>query len=280
MRRALTQSILASDIFQSQDLPCVLIVLYAALERFGAPKRLATDNGGVFRAKQALSIYAALLIEKEWIHKRQSWENLIETHFNVMRRMSNYHFEQATSWEGAKQVHARFVQDYNTQPHWAHRQRDDQRLSPAEVLGWVTASTLRTPEQLHRIFYATRFTRCLDAWGSARFRHWKLYGEEGLARRRTVIWVYGETVTLEYAETPLTQYHVQYQPDKRHFREVTDARRFTTPYASAQAQLWEPGTVEWRLARRLPAYAPRRRRKRLLAESQPVLLDDPIPQPG
>jgi len=179
-----SRAILASDIFQSQDLPCVLIVLYAALERFGAPKRLVTDNGSVFRAKQALSIYDALGIEKEWIHKRQSWENLIETHFNVMRRMSNHAFEQASSWERAKAIHARFVEEYNTQPHWAHRQRDDQRLSPAEVLGLVTG-TLRTPEQPHRIFYATRFTRRLDRWGYARFQRWKLYGEEGLARRPT-----------------------------------------------------------------------------------------------
>src|SRR5262249_23472230 len=155
------RAILASDLFQSQDLPCVLIVLYAALERFGAPKRLVTDNGGVFPAKQALSIYEALAVEKAWIHTPPSLENLIETHFNVMRRMSNYHFEQATSWEQAKQIHARCVQDYNTQPHWAHRQRDDQHHSPAEVLGWVTAR-LRSPEQLHRIFYATRFTRRLD----------------------------------------------------------------------------------------------------------------------
>ncbi len=165
-----------------------------------------------------------------------------------------------TSWEGAKQVHARFVQDYNTQPHWAHRLRDDHRFSPAEVLGWVTAP-LRTPEELHRIFYATRFTRRLDRWGSARFRRWKLYGEEGLARRRAVLWVYGETVTLEYAETPLSQYRVQDQPDKQHFRDVKDARRFLTPYAVPQTPLWEPEAIEWRLARRLPEYAPRRRKR-------------------
>jgi hypothetical protein len=171
------------------------------------------------------------------------------------------------------------VEEYNTQPHWAHRQRDDHRLSPAEVLGWVTSATLRTPEQLHRIFYATRFTRRLDQWGSARFRRWKLYGEVGLARRPAVIWVYGETVTLEHSETPLTQYHVQYQPDKQHFRRVTEARRFITPYASPQAQLWESDAVEWRLARRLPDYSPRRRKRRA-AEAQLRLLEDPLAQPG
>src|SRR5258708_2330312 len=45
-------------------------------------------------------------------------------------------------------------------------------LSPAEVLGQET-SKLRTPEQLHRIFYATRFLRRLEnpmqLLGSAQF---------------------------------------------------------------------------------------------------------------
>jgi transposase InsO family protein len=99
---AFSRAILSSAIFQGQDLACVLIVLYAAVERFGAPKALITDNGGVFRAKQLLAICEALEIEKEYIHPRQSWENLVETHFNVMRRMSQVHFEQVTSWEGGK----------------------------------------------------------------------------------------------------------------------------------------------------------------------------------
>src|SRR6266567_5289958 len=169
---AFSRAILSSDIFQSQDLSCVLIVLYAAIEQFGAPQRLITDNGGVFRAKQLLAICEALEIEKEYIHPRQSWENLVETHFNVMRRMSQVHFEQVTSWQGAKIAHERFVTDYNAQPHWAHRKREDNRLSPAEVLGWVT-NKLRTPEQLHRIFYATRFLRSLDRLEYVHFRWWK-----------------------------------------------------------------------------------------------------------
>ena len=111
-----------------------------------------------------LAICEALEIEKEYIHPRQSWENLVETHFNVMRRMSQVHFEQVTSWQGAKLAHQRFVTDYNAQPHWAHRKRDDNRLSPAEVLGRET-SKLRTPAQLHRIFYAMRFLRRLDRLG-------------------------------------------------------------------------------------------------------------------
>jgi hypothetical protein len=210
-----------------------LIVLYAAIERFGAPKKLISDNGGVFRAKQLLAICEALGIEKEYIHARQSWENLVETHLyviwnlngrencqitcimwtwddrregqfhiiNVMRRMSQVHFEQVTSWQGAKLAHERFVTDYDAQPHWAHRKRDDHRLSPAEVLGQETGK-LRTPEQLHRIFYATRHLRRLDRLGYVHFRRWKLYGEGMLARHLAVIWLHGDALTVEYRALP------------------------------------------------------------------------------
>ncbi len=270
---AFSRAILSSDIFQSQDLSCVLIVLYAAIERFGAPKKLITDNGAVFRAKQLLAICEALDIEKEYIHARQSWENLVETHFNVMRRMSQVHFEQVTSWEGAKLAHERFMTDYNAQPHWAHRKRDDNRLSPAEVLGQETGK-LRTPEQLHRIFYAMRFLRRLDRLGYAHFRRWKLYGEEALARHPAVIWLHGDALTVEYEETPLAQYTVRYQPDKKHFKAVPEARRFETSYRSLQGRLWELDETLWHLAKRLPEYAPRKKRRKKTTLIQLSLLED------
>jgi putative transposase len=270
---AFSRAILSSDIFQSQDLACVLIVLYAAVEQFGAPQRLITDNGGVFRAKQLLAICEALDIEKEYIHARQSWENLVETHFNVMRRMSQVHFEQVTSWQGAKLAHERFMTDYNAQPHWAHRKREDNRLSPAEVLG-QEKSLLRTPEQLHRIFYATRFLRRLDRLGYAHVRRWKLYGEEALARHPAVIWLHGDALTVEYEETPLAQYTVRYQPDKKHFKAIPDARRFETPYRSPQGWLWELDETMWHLAKRLPEYAPRKRQRKQTSYIQPSLLEE------
>jgi hypothetical protein len=190
-----------------------------------------------------------------------------------LREIAEISFERVTSWEGAKQTHRGFVEDYNQQPHWGHRYRDDHRHSPAEVLGWVTGK-MRTPEQLHRIFYATRFLRSLDRFGYARFRRWKRYAEEGLARRQTVLWLYGDTLTLEYENAPLSQYTVDYQPDKKHFRRVKDPRHFETPYRSPQQPLWEPETIEWHPAQRLPDYAPRRPRRRLTRYIQPPLLNE------
>jgi hypothetical protein len=157
---------------------------------------------------------------------------------------------------GAKVAHARFVDDYDHQPHWAFRHRTHNRHSPAEVLGWTDVQRLRTRAELHRIFYSTRFLCRLDR---AHFRRWKLYGEETLARHLAVIWLHGEALTIEHAETPLTKYGVQYQPDKKHFRDVPAAERLQTPYRPPQGPLWEVDETIWKLATRLPDYAPRKR---------------------
>src|SRR6266568_1217149 len=99
-------------------------------------------------------------------------------------------------------------------PTGPHRKREDNRLSPAEVLGWVT-NKLRMPEQLHRIFYATRFLRRLDRLGYVHFRRWKLYGEETLSRHPAVIWLHGDALTVEYEETPLAKRLPDYAPRKK-----------------------------------------------------------------
>jgi len=196
-----SRAILASDIFQKQDLTAYLIVLYAAIRQHDAPEALVSDGGTIFRAKQAMVIYEELGIHKEQIAKRQAWQSYSETCFNVQRRMADVHFAHATTWEQAKLVHARWVADYNFQPHYAHRWREDQRHSPSEVLDWVHGRW-HSPEELHRIFYATRFARRLDRCGYVRFRHWRLYGEEALAKRRATLWLYNETLTVALPRRP------------------------------------------------------------------------------
>jgi putative transposase len=132
-----SRALLASAISPRQDLTAYLIVLRAAVEAHGAPEVLVSDSGGVFKAKQAHAIYAALGIRKEQIDAGQAWQNYIETHFNVMQRMADHHYARATTWAKLQAVHDRFFQDYNHQAHYAHRERSDGRISPAAVLGWV-----------------------------------------------------------------------------------------------------------------------------------------------
>ena len=181
-------TILASMLSRTQDLITFQMVLFAAIRSHGSPEALVSDGGGVFRAKQAQRIYEALGIRKEQIRRRQPWQSYIETTFNVQRRMADWHFAKATTWAELQASRERWVADYNYQDHWAHRERQDNRHSPSQVLGWVIGNNYALDE-LHRIFYATRFERVLNKGGYARFRHWQVYGERGLARQRVAVWL-------------------------------------------------------------------------------------------
>jgi hypothetical protein len=158
--------------------------------------------------------------------------------------MGDFHFKKAKTWEDMRVEHDRWVADYNYQVHWAHRHREDKRHSPAEVLGWVRGKEWQ-PEQLDRIFYSTRFKRRLNKHGYLRFRHWRLYGELGLARRQTHIWLSREHLTIEFGDEPLSQFAVQYQSDEKHLRDIVDPRRFETRFRSSQLDLWQESEVEW-----------------------------------
>jgi len=167
-----SRAILASGLFPTQDLASYLMVLYAAIRQHGIPETLISDSGAVFvTAKQAKAVYAALGIEKREIERGRPWQNYIETAFTVQRRMADWDFANATTWGELLAVHDQWVVDYNYQSHWAHRERDDERRSPRDVLGWVSGREI-APDALHRVFYRTRFGRVLDKLGYVRFRHW------------------------------------------------------------------------------------------------------------
>ncbi len=108
-----SRAILASAVARTQDLSSYLSVLYAAVERYGSPEALVTDGGGVFRATQARAVYEALGIAKHEIERGRPWQNYVETHFNVQRRMADWHLSQAEGWAGLAEAHERFVVDYN-----------------------------------------------------------------------------------------------------------------------------------------------------------------------
>ena len=251
-----SRAIIASGLSRTQDLGSFLLVFYMGVVQHGAPEGLVTDSGGVFRAKQLHTILARLGVQKHTVDRGQAWQNYLEANFGVQRRMADWHFARAGTWPELLAVHDQWVADYNYQDHFAHRQRPEDRRSPAAVLHRV-CGRLVSPEELHRIFYATRFGRVLDRAGYARFRRWRVYAERGLAGAPVAVWLYAEHLSLVYRDEPLAQYRVAYQSDKRHLKGVTKEHLFETAHASPQPPLWAWGDDEWLPVVRLPAYAPR-----------------------
>lgn len=257
-----SRAILASAVTRTQDLASYLSVLYAAVERYGSPEALVTDGGGVFRARQARAVYETLGIAKHEIERGRPWQNFVETTFNVQRRMADWHFAKAEDWPELALAHERFVEDYNAQAHFAHRQRDDGRRSPAEVLGFASGVRHRE-EELGRAFFSARFVRVLDALGYARFRHWKVYGGEALAGREAALWLAAESLTVEHAGEPLSRYEVWVEPKTGKLRSVGRARIFGSSYGRdrPQRRLFALDEVGWLKVLKLDDYAPRRPRR-------------------
>jgi hypothetical protein len=218
----------------------------------------SASRGSVFLANQARTIYRALGIQKTEIERGQPWQNSIESHFNVMRRMADYHFARATTWAALRSIHERFFRDYNHQPPTAHNDRSKGRRSPAAVLGWVQGAWCERAA-IDRLFQL-RAWRVLNEHGSLRFRHWRLYGERGLAGKPAAVWLCGETLTIEHATEALAQHRVTLADNEQRIRDVSDPQLFVTGHASPQPFLSPLDEVEWRPAQRLAPYRPRRRR--------------------
>ncbi len=193
-----SRAILASAVTRRQNFEEYIAVLYAAIRKHGCPEALVSDHGGVFRDHRAMQIYNALGIQKKEIEKRQAWQNYIETALYVIwnlnvsencqitcimwtwgdqregqfhiiyvqRRMGDWYFETAKSWEDLVAAHKKWVLDYNFQKHLAHEKREDGRHSPAEVLGWVTGKQFE-PDSIYRAFSAICETRTLSKAGYA-----------------------------------------------------------------------------------------------------------------
>ncbi len=126
------------------------------------------------------------------------------------------------------------------------------------MLGWVQGAWCERAA-IDRLFQL-RARRMLNEHGSLRFRHWRLYGERGLAGKPAAVWLCGETLTIEYATEALAQYRVSLEEGEQRIREVSDPQLFVTGHASPQPFLSPLDEVGWSPARRLAPYCPRRQR--------------------
>ena len=268
-----SRSILASAISVRQDTEAFFAVFYAAVRRYGVPEMLVSDNGSIFLSHDTRRVCAQLGIEKKEIKKGKPYQNYIEAAFGVQRRMADWSFEKAQTWEDLLAAHDKWMRDYNFQKHMAHEERQDGCHSPAEVLGWIKGMQ---PEEavVHEAFSAICETRRLDKAGYAKFRNWSLYGERALAGEITQVNIFQDFLTLEYEQEKLSRYSVEWQLDERHLARVGNPRFYRHPYQSPQQELWQPGEVEWFvIIRNAPPVRRRKRKSRLVVMQLSLLLD-------
>lgn len=266
-----SRMVLSSKISATQNQWDYLAVLADAIRRYGAPEAIVTDGGGIFYSNQAIQLYDMLGIRKERIDPGEPWQDYAETLFSIQRRLADHAFSNARTWPEIQQAHQTWWTNYNTEHHYAHRERQDGRHSPTDVLREMLGRTY-PPEVLSRVLYATQFTRHLDRHGYIRFKNWRIFGEDGLAGAQVSVWVYEGTLKIEYQTTALSLYSVRLSPDHQ-ITEVMNPRRMETRFRSPQLDLWQLSETEWLLALRRPDPAPRRKRGKIitLARQLPLL---------
>ena len=264
-----SRAVLASSVTRRQDLNAFLAVLYRAVQEYGPPEAFVTDSGSAFLANRAQDIYRSLGIRKREIEKGQLWQSYIETAFNVQRRMADHYFAKVEDWAGLLEEHNRWIHDYNVQEHFAHQERKPGRRSPSEVLSWVKRPRYQQ-EDLARAFFSARHTRALDELGYLTLQRFRLYAEEGLARREVSVWVQEDSLTVEYAGEALSRYEVECAPapgasSVGRLQRVKGHMLFETSVILPQLKLFGLGEVlgeeGWMKAIKLDEYAPRQPRR-------------------
>jgi transposase len=266
-----SRMVLSSTISPTQNQWDYLAVLVDAIRRYGAPEALVTDGGGIFSSNMAMQLYDLLGIRKERIDPGEPWQNYAETLFSIQRRLADHAFSNARTWPEIQQAHQMWWKNYNVEHHYAHRERQDGRHSPSDVLRGVLGRTY--PEEvLSRVLYATQFTRHLDKHGYVHFKNWRFFGEDGLAGSQVCVWMYEGTLRIEYQATTLSEYSLTFTSDHKQIEAVKNPRRIETHFRSPQLHLWQKGETEWLLALRRPEPATRKKRGNIIPLAQQLLL--------
>jgi putative transposase len=268
-----SRMVLASAISPTQNQWDYLAVLTDALRRYGAPEALVTDGGTIFSSNQAMQLYDMLGIRKERIDPGEPWQDYAETLFSIQRRLADHAFSNARTWPEIQQAHQTWWHNYNAEHHYGHRERQDGRHSPSDVLRGVLGRTF-PQEVLARALYATQFTRHLDRHGYVRFKHWRLFGENGLAGEEVSVWVYENTLKIEYQATALSLYSIRLSSDQQQITEVKNPRRLETHFRSPQLDLWQVSDTEWLLALRRPEPGERKKRTKVVARASQLVLPE------
>lgn len=239
-----SRQIVAGMVSPYQDLTAILQLLYAGLREFGCPEQIISDNGSVFRATEFLHLLTNLDIQPHRIERKKPWQNLIEAQFKIQLRLADAQFERATSLTELETLHAEFVQTFNTTHHWAHRDRPDERRTPAEVLDWVRGREIALTD-LRTLLGGVQLNRYVNRHGFVSIQRFYVYAERGLSRQRVSIWIYEGHLHLEYQSARLADYQCDYNRETKSLVTLHNPRLYRTIHASPQLELFELDDSQW-----------------------------------
>jgi putative transposase len=252
-----------------------LMVLYTACLHYGVPEALISDSGGAFTSRAFEAVLARLQIHHETIEstKGESYQNLMETHFNIQRRLYDYQFSLTTTSAAFEQAHHAFMATYNTTAHQGLLNDRFDPPIPLQVLGEAIGRRY-SAEELNRHFAHDLFPRTTNPYGCVTLHHYHFYVEQGLPTTKVLLWLSGDQLRAVFDNVVVAEYRCHYDWRSRHVTNIRDGVFYRTRYASAQGALIPITPQESRVLYRSPSG---RRRRRQPSSMQPLLPFEWIP---
>jgi transposase InsO family protein len=230
-----SRTILAAAMAPAEASWVALMVLYTACLRYGTPETVISDKGGAFTSNAFEAVCQRLQIHHTPIAstKGDSYKNLMETHFNIQRRLFDYQFSLTHTPVELAQVHQTFIQTYNTTAHEGLLKEGFAPPIPLTVLGAATGRLYSPDELVHKFSHAV-FPRTTNRDGCVTLHSYHFYVEEGLPKTRILLWVYGEQLRAVLDPVVLAEYHCRYDWRQRKVTDIRAGAFSSTRFASPQ----------------------------------------------
>jgi transposase InsO family protein len=261
VREGDSRTMLAGAVAPTEATWGALMVLYTACLRYGGPDTLVSDSGGAYTSNDFEAVCTRLQIQHEPIEstKGESDQNLVETHFNIQRRLDDDQFSLVRTPAALEPQHQAFIQTYNATVHQGLLK--DQRLPPMplEVLG-EAKGRMYTQEELARGFSHALFPRMTNRHGCVTLHRYHVSVEEGLSTTQVLLWVSGEQLRAVFENVVLAGYRCHYDWRDHKVKNIREGLFYPTRFASPQGTLIPlapQGSMVVYRAKRLRRQAPR-----------------------
>jgi transposase InsO family protein len=233
-----SRTILAGAMAPSEASWAALMVFYTACRHYGAPQALISDSGGAYISNDFEAVCARLEIDHKTIVSTQgeSYRNLLETHFNIQRRLYDYQFSLTTSPAELEQVHQEFIRTYNTTAHLGLLKESFHPPIPIEVLA-EAKGRIYSQDELAQKFSLALFPRTTNRYGCVTLHSYHFYVEEGLPKTQVLLWVYGEQLRAVFDNVVLAEYHCRYDGHTHKMQDIRQGVFHPTRFASPQGTL-------------------------------------------
>src|SRR2546428_3915849 len=233
-----SRTMLAGAVAPSEASWVTMTALYTACLRYGAPQHVISDSGGAYISEAFEGVCRRLEIDHITIvsTQGQSYMNLMETHFNIQRRLYDYQFALTRTPLEFEQAHQRFLELYNTTAHQGLLKEQWASPIPLDVLG-AAQGRRYTPDELARKFAHALVPRTTNRYGCVTLHSYHFYVEEGLPQTQVLLWVYGEQLRAVFDDVVVAETHCRYEGQTRKVHDIRDGVVYPTRFLSPQGTL-------------------------------------------